>query len=126
MERNERNIRTRFGTGNHFRVPEGYFEGLADRVMQQLPEETQSPARVIPMARRRARHHWIVAIAASLLVAISGGAVWLHGASQTKPSSVSWQPDVASSEVSSDIAFNMAADYAMIDNEDIYASLENQ
>lgn len=126
MERNERNLRSRFGTENHFRVPEGYFEDLTGRIMGQLPVDTSKSAKVMSMPTTRVRYHWMVAIAASLLVAVSGGAVWLHEASKVKPSSMNWRSVAPATEVSSDITFNMAADYAMIDNEDIYASLENQ
>ena len=44
MEREEY-IRSRAGKENPFRVPEGYFEGLASQVMADLPDRDAAPVR---------------------------------------------------------------------------------
>ena len=44
MEREEY-IRSRAGKENPFRVPEGYFEGLASQVMANLPDRDAAPVR---------------------------------------------------------------------------------
>jgi len=46
-----------------FKTPDGYFEGLADKVMQQLPEPQ---ARVIPLYRRKPV--WLSAAAAFIIM----------------------------------------------------------
>ena len=40
MENEEKYIREKMGDKSPFRVPEGYFDQLASRVMSQLPEQT--------------------------------------------------------------------------------------
>ena len=38
MMKEEKKLQERCGKQNPFSVPEGYFEGFADRIMEQLPE----------------------------------------------------------------------------------------
>ena len=38
------NLKQRFGTENHFTVPENYFENLVPNIMEQLPEVEAEPA----------------------------------------------------------------------------------
>ena len=46
------NILKEIGNKNPFKVPEGYFEGLSDRIMSQLPDRMdESPKRVSLWAR---------------------------------------------------------------------------
>lgn len=49
-----------------FKTPEGYFDTLADRVMQQLPENKE--IKIIPLYRRA--KVWIPAVAAVLIIAL--------------------------------------------------------
>lgn len=37
-------LREKFGRENHFRVPEGYFDDFADRMMEMIPEAAEAPA----------------------------------------------------------------------------------
>ena len=39
MTKEEKNLRKRCGSHNPYTVPEGYFEGFAARMMEQLPEK---------------------------------------------------------------------------------------
>ena len=41
MNYEDKEIQERFGKENPFRVPEGYFDQLTERVMSQLPEREQ-------------------------------------------------------------------------------------
>ena len=78
---------------NPFKVPEGYFDSFAEHVMQQLPQR-----------QAKAKHMWLrpwMYAAASLLVANSDAS------------------EMAAANAS-DSYIEEAADYAMIDNEDIY------
>ena len=45
MEANDKNLKD-MRKGNPFRVPDGYFEGLTDRMMEQLPDEMPQFAEV--------------------------------------------------------------------------------
>ena len=37
-------LREKFGRENHFRVPEGYFDDFADRMMEMIPEAAEAPS----------------------------------------------------------------------------------
>lgn len=97
---------------NPFRVPEGYFDNFASELMKQLPEQQ-------PVARRISLRPWMYA-AACLFVAILTTAIYFSAPDSTdKQSSVA----VTSSMTVEQDSFEEAADYAMLDNQDIYACL---
>lgn len=100
-------VSSRMGHENHFRVPDGYFDKFAERVMSELPERRQPL-----MVRMRP---WMYA-AACFVGAISLVAVYFHS-----PDSAA-DNNVASVTVT-ETYFDEAADYAMVDNQDIYACL---
>ena len=52
MNYEDKEIQERFGKENPFRVPEGYFDQLTERVMSQLPEREQQ-AEHISLTERR-------------------------------------------------------------------------
>lgn len=132
MIKEEQILKSRYGTQSSFRVPEGYFDELASRVMASVPEslpalDMQSEsasqgARIVPM--------WCRAVVRKVAV-IAGVVLLLGGASigiGTSLSSRQAGKSVASRGLSSvmhseDSSFDEAADYAMLDNQDIYASL---
>ena len=109
----------RVGKENPFRVPEGYFDTLASQVMARVDAE---PAVVRPV--RKAKSVWLRPVfyaAASVCALFVCATVWLsQGTSETTASS---QLSTVSSPLSSPDAFDEAADYVMIDNQDIYACL---
>ena len=97
---------------NPFTVPEGYFDTFADQLMASLPERQPRAKRVWLRPLRYA--------AAVVCVLAMGAMTWF---------ALSSSPDVRqpiqaeSIQVPSDVAFDEAADYAMIDNSDIYSLL---
>ena len=103
----EKYLEERLAKRNPFRVPEGYFESFADRVMEQLPPRQQK-------AKRTLLRPWMYA-AACLVVAVFCVAVYFS------------RIDTTSSEMQqvavTDTYMDEAADYVMIDNTDIYACL---
>jgi len=111
----EKYVREKLGQKNPFCVPDGYFEQLTLNVMSQLPEEK---ATVVEMPKRRRWLRPLVAAAACAAVMMVGVTAWQHrsDAQQTEQQTV-----VAQTQ--SDDYFDHLADYAMVDNEDIYASL---
>ena len=46
MNYEEKEIKERFGQTNPFRVPDGYFDQLTERVMSQLPEREKTAEQV--------------------------------------------------------------------------------
>lgn len=48
----ENELRKKYGAPNPFTVPEGYFENLAGKVMEQLPEKESQPQPEVTMWER--------------------------------------------------------------------------
>ncbi|MBR1503794.1 MAG: hypothetical protein IJ618_07940 [Prevotella sp.] len=120
----EKYIEEKVGKRNPFLVPDGYFDSFADHMMQQLPElpiraaatpKERKPARIVTMRR------WFYA-AACIIVLVVSAWVW-----KALPDvSVATQPAVqlvAQQEQFTDATFDEAADYLMLDNQDIYVYL---
>lgn len=110
----EKYIEELVGKKNPFVVPGGYFEQLTARVMDQLPER-----------RQKARQVWMRPVwwaAAAVCVLFISTTAWLvfpkaSQQPQAQVAEVMQQPD--------DAFFDAAADYMMIDNQDIYACLSD-
>ena len=104
MIEEEKHLREIVGQRNPFRVPEGYFEQLTAQVMQQLPE--QQKARITML------RPWLYAAACTVAAMLMGVTYYLH-------------QDSADDLVADGSYYEEGADYAMIDNMAIYASLED-
>lgn len=92
-EKLEAKLVERFGSESHFTVPEGYFNGLTDKVMSRVAQ------------RKRRRLVWRWAAAAVLAGSVITGGLLLerHNATQTaKAENIQYIED--------------ALDYSMIDN----------
>lgn len=120
----EKYIEEKVGKRNPFLVPDGYFDSFADRLMQQLPEqplrevaasEERQPARMVRMRR------WLYAAACAVVLIVCAW-VW-----QSLPDTSAVKQPVAQvaaqQEPTSDASFDEAADYLMLDNQDIYVYL---
>lgn len=126
MMKEEKILKEKFGTANHFAVPDGYFDSFADQLMEQLPESREH--QVIEM---RAQTWWnrlpLRKVAAAVGVAIVLGSSSLYVVHQQASSKVSAIARETSSHPSSSTteygSFDEMADYTMMDNQDIYASL---
>ena len=132
MIKEEQILKSRYGTQSSFRVPEGYFDELASRVMASVPEsqpalDMQSEsasqgARFVPMWRRAVVRK--VAVIAGVVLLLGGASIGIGTSLSSRQAGKSvasggW----ASVMHSEDNSFDEAADYAMLDNQDIYASL---
>lgn len=114
----------KFGKANHFAVPEGYFDSFADQLMEQLPE---SSARVIDI---RAQKWWSriplrkMAAVIGVGIVLAGGAVMVDHKMASRQTIVDRaqmeMPHEGSTEYGT---FEQMADYTMMDNQDIYATL---
>lgn len=118
MMNEEEYLRSRMGTKNPFTVPEGYFEQLTAQVMDRLPEK--KPAKVAVMKRLRP---WLYA-AACVCVGVFVAAVAFN--QQTEDLQGQQQmANIGQENVNyySDSYIDEAADYAMIDSQEIYSYL---
>lgn len=125
MNKDERYIAERFGRQGSFRVPDHYFDTLADRVMEKLPAE-DSPARVIPirpslLRRLRPALSWV---AASMAAACCGAMFLLHtgGKPERGTQGTTSTEQVAASSWAS---FDAMADYTMTDADEMYAYMSD-
>ena len=124
MTREENILKERFGKQNPFKVPDGYFDRLTEKIMENLPEQE---VRVIDIRSRQTLWQKMplrkIAAAVAVAAQLGGGMFWAlqhEGDCRMVAHAKKHEQKTVSSD---DAAFNEMADYAMIDNEAIYASL---
>lgn len=130
MMNEEDYLNSKMGKFNPFTVPEGYFDKLTQQVMDKIPQAVitemkpvKQPAKVAVMKRLRP---WLYA-AACICVGVFIAAISFNNRSEVaSPQSTSQQ--LAANEQTdygyySDTYIDEEADYAMIDNQEIYACL---
>ena len=118
---NENDIKQRFGTENHFTVPEGYFDQFASQLMAQLPEKE---AKVVGIKANRRWKPLAIAAASVAFVAL-GAAMWFDKANDAQEAQMSnAQPSSLYMQTPSEL--EQAADYAMLDATDMYALLAGE
>ncbi len=110
---------------NPFKVPDGYFDTLTTRVMENIPE---NQVRMIPVQND---HHvskkwWrVVAAAAAVVVAVFGVGLYMQhddNATQVKTAAVQQSSSSATTETNIDAM----ADYIMCDDYELYAYLADE
>ena len=127
MDAEEKLLEQRFGKKQPFTVPDGYFEQLAGRVMERLPEQQPAQPAAVHVPVRRRWYRW--AAAAAVVGVVFAGTLPFIGR-QTRHDAQ--RPEARVAAVQTDehgycSALDMAADYTMLDNEEIYAMVsENQ
>ena len=110
------------GKENPFRVPEGYFDSLASQVMSRVDAEGNKP-QDMPMIEKKTKTVWLRPVlyaAASVCALFISVTAYQHFTAQPVENTTE---QVA---VYSDDSFDEAADYVMIDNQDIYACLSGE
>ena len=122
MNYEEKEMQVRFGKENPFRVPEGYFDQLTDRVMAQLPEREQQAEQISlsdrhPKSRLVALRPWLYAAACTIAVVVMGVTFLSHDSAEEQPLASTSTTNTESQYIDD------AADYAMLDNAEIYAYL---
>lgn len=109
-------IRNKCGTGNPFKVPEGYFEQFTAQLMSQLPEKDARPAPAIPLRRTRywrmARYAAVAAICSMAFL----GTYYLRIAHSAHESHTAYQATDATSEK---VYMDDVLDFAMVSNHEI-------
>ena len=115
MTNEELYLKERVGQKNPFRTPEGDFDQFTANIMAQLPErqpmESKSVAKKVAMPIR----HWFYAAACVAALLVTAFSFHFHNTADN-------QQQVAFSETYID----EAADYAMLDNTDIYQLLAEE
>mgnify|MGYP006988864860 CR=1 FL=1 len=125
-------IKEKMGSRNPFTVPEGYFDLLATQIIGKLPDEqpglsddvaSEDPGMAKPTPARVAviRHlRPLLYAAACAVFAVFGVTIYLNKHLSDDQLHLAQQQENA---FYSDTYIDEAADYAMLDNDDIYAGL---
>jgi len=116
MNKEEQILKNRFGNENHFTVPDGYFEQFNARLMEQLPDRE---AHVVSLSAWKRLRPAMMAAACAAGVLLSVG-IYRHATTQETKAQLMVQTD---GQYYYDL--DEAADYMMLDNDDIYAMLTN-
>ncbi len=104
-------INKKMGKNTPFTTPNGYFEHFTERMMAKLPEKKEKPI-IIRFMRPL------------LYAAIFTGAIVLSATLFINDDNNQTKHQIATTTIESNESyFDDAADYAMVDNQDIYAYL---
>ena len=109
----EEYIKSQLADKSPFKVPEGYFEQLTSSVMESLPTE-QAPRQ----GKLRHLRPWLYAAACSAFLIVGITSLYRNKADNNQP-----QTENMAASNNNDSYSDDAADYAMVDNQDIYAYL---
>lgn len=108
-----------------FRVPQGYFDSLNKRIMDNVAKQASAEKSEKPAKAKNVHMHVLRWAAACACVLVVGASALIFTFKDTKT------PDVAAAAQQSTItasedAFNQAADYTMLDNHDMYQMLAEE
>jgi hypothetical protein len=127
MNIEEKYIREKIGQKNPFSVPEGYFDQLSEQVMAQLPErdfiKSEQTVTIKPQRHAKSKivalRPWLYAAASVVIVLVMSLSYYFHRNAGTELQASTTVMPVSPEESYID----EAADYAMLDNVEIYAYL---
>lgn len=121
----EEKLKEMFGSENPFKVPENYFETLADNIISQLPEESSAP--VVKMSAWKKYRVHLLAAACVLSVLFSAG-IYISMKENMKDTQVldKAKLELAETTIETEDAFDEMADYVMVDKEDMYAYISGE
>ena len=109
---------------NPFRVPEGYFDSLNKRIMDNVAKQTSAEKSEKPAKAKNVHMHVLRWAAACACVLIVGASALIFTFKDTDTPKV---PETAQQTITtSEDAFNQAADYTMLDNHDMYQMLAEE
>jgi len=113
----------RVGKQNPFKVPEGYFDTLTSQVMAKV--DAEKGAEVVEIRKaKKAKSVWLRPL---LYAAACGCVLFVSVASYLshEDQSIAAPAESAVAVQTMDYSFDEAADYVMIDNQEIYACLSS-
>ena len=118
----EKYLIERVGKQNPFKVPEGYFDTLTSQIMAKVDAEG-APVKEVRNAKK-AKLVWLRPL---LYAAACGCVLFVSVASYMshEDQSIAAPAQSAVAVKTMDYSFDEAADYMMIDNQDIYACLSS-
>lgn len=123
MDKDEEKLIRQFGKIESFKVPDGYFEDFTSQLMNKLPEKSHKKGifKFHPMVWSSRLRGGIAAavIAATLTIGVYTYFGKFNVVNSYERSSMPQKENL--DQVKSN--FDQMADYTMMDNEDIYASL---
>ena len=122
----EKYLIEKVGKENPFRVPEGYFDTLASQIMAKVEAEGVEARDIKTGKEKRAKVVWLrpVLYAAASVCALFISVVAYQSYSDQGVAAPA-QNVVANNQMMMDSYFEEAADYVMLDNQDIYACLSS-
>ena len=122
----EKYLIEKVGKENPFKVPEGYFDTLSSQIMAKVEAEGVAPRDIKAGKEKRAKVVWLrpVLYAAASVCALFISVVAYQSHSD-KGTAAPTQTVVANNQMLMDDYFDEAADYVMLDNQDIYAYLSS-
>ena len=122
----EKYLIEKVGKENPFKVPEGYFDTLSSQIMAKVEAEGVAPRDIKTGKEKRAKVVWLrpVLYAAASVCALFISVVAYQSHSD-KGTAAPTQTVVANNQMLMDDYFDEAADYVMLDNQDIYAYLSS-
>ena len=121
MDENEKWLRSHYGNDNPFTVPEGYFESLSDSVMSMLPEHQ---THVVDMGNNSWKRKIAVALAVAASVAVIISVSLTVGYRHDTAKLADGGNNAISEQQSAYSDYTVVdemANYAMLDNVDMYA-----
>lgn len=119
MKNMEELIKAKYGKANHYRVPDGYFDSLSAQIMDKLPENRQ------PVVGGNFRKFIRPMLYAACTIAAVFTVISLVNQNETHNDPVEATTVADANSTINDTYSDAIADYAMMDNLDIYACLEN-
>lgn len=126
----ERYLSQTFGKGNHFTVPDGYFDNFAQQLMDSLPEVSDdrnaAPLCAEGAPQRRATTRLRLYIRNAVAAACVCGAIIGGTLLMTNGGANSAQAADMSEYYSQDYTIERMADYTMIDSEELYDYLAEE
>ncbi|MBP5799369.1 MAG: hypothetical protein J6W43_05620 [Prevotella sp.] len=116
----------RVGKQNPFKVPEGYFDTLTSQIMAKV--DAEKDAQIVEIRKvKKAKSVWLrpllYAAACGCVLFVSVASYLSH---EDQSIAAPAESTVASVQTMDYYSFDEAADYVMIDNQDIYACLSSE
>lgn len=119
MDKSDQVLRRKFGSKAPFRVPDGYFDHFANEFMDKLPEQK---ARIVSISPWWHYYRPAMFVAACICGVVMSFGVYLHTSHFSNEAKINVHMESLSNNT-----IDQMADYTMLDNEEIYASLvDNQ
>lgn len=115
----EKYLEDKYGKKQPFKVPNGYFDSFAENLLDKLPEQQPVMTPHISMWRKWRKLRLTVAVAASVCAVMFSVMTFMHN---TKPTHSPLASNHTTKTVTNDSynTLDVAADYTMLDNDDIY------